>query len=306
MMKSNLTFILVYLVVIGCSTPQKTDVIKYDEIIHKAKLEFESKEYQKSLENYELAFSIIPYKEKNDYFFAAAAAFHIKDNEKAVNFIISSIKKMNVYENDLLHFQGFQLFMNNDFFTDIKYTFPNLIKEIEFINKNQNIEKEIDSLITLDHKVRKNDVGIKELKRVDSVNINRVIQITKEHGWHPKMWLILWHQRGNYGEDNYVWNYFRPFINEQIKEGNIKKSFWSRYEDEKSMRESGKQIYGMYSGQSEQFPIEDVKDLDIRRETMGLPPLWYTYLMLKSTLAKEYKNTTTTNRYRNNYERIKL
>ncbi len=77
------------------------------------------------------------------------------------------------------------------------------------------------------------------MKKVDSLNVERLIQITKEHGWQGRAWLILWHQRGNYGEDNYVWNYFQPLINKEIEEGKISRSFWSPFEQFKEMMKNG-------------------------------------------------------------------
>jgi len=79
-----------------------------------------------------------------------------------------------------------------------------------------------------------------ELMRiVDSLNIERLMEITKEHGWQERAWIILWHQRGNHDEDNYIWNYFRPLINKEIEEGKISRSFWSAFDQFKQMMKSG-------------------------------------------------------------------
>ena len=68
------------------------------------------------------------------------------------------------------------------------------------------------------------------MRKVDSLNIDRLMDITKEHGWQERAWIILWHQRGNHDEDNYVWNYFRPLINKEIEEGKISRIFWSAFD----------------------------------------------------------------------------
>lgn len=78
------------------------------------------------------------------------------------------------------------------------------------------------------------------MKKVDSLNIDRLMEITKEHGWQERAWLILWHQRGNHDEDNYVWNYFRPLINKEIEKGKISRSFWFAFDQFKEMMNSGK------------------------------------------------------------------
>jgi hypothetical protein len=43
--------------------------------------------------------------------------------------------------------------------------------------------------------------------------------------------IILWHQRGNYEQDHYVWNYFRPLINKEIEAGKISRNFWIPFEN---------------------------------------------------------------------------
>lgn len=78
------------------------------------------------------------------------------------------------------------------------------------------------------------------MKKVDSLNVDRLMEITKKHGWQERAWLILWHQRGNHDEDNYVWNYFRPLINKEIEEGKLSRSFWYAFDQFKEMMDSGK------------------------------------------------------------------
>ncbi|QJP35401.1 hypothetical protein F0365_13835 [Nonlabens sp. Ci31] len=77
------------------------------------------------------------------------------------------------------------------------------------------------------------------MRKVDSLNIERLMEIIKEHGWQERAWIILWHQRGNHDEDNYVWNYFRPLINKEIEEGKLSRSFWSAFDQFKEMMNSG-------------------------------------------------------------------
>jgi hypothetical protein len=69
------------------------------------------------------------------------------------------------------------------------------------------------------------------IKNVDKLNIERLMEITKKYGWQERAWLILWHQRGNHDEDNYVWNFFRPIINKEIEEGKLSRSFWKPFDN---------------------------------------------------------------------------
>ena len=95
----------------------------------------------------------------------------------------------------------------------------------------------------------------KLMRKIDSLNIDRLMEITKEYGWQERAWLILWHQRGNHDEDNYVWNYFRPLINKEIEEGKISRSFWQPFDQEK---ERMNEI--MKSGNKKTIIIENKKE----------------------------------------------
>jgi hypothetical protein len=77
------------------------------------------------------------------------------------------------------------------------------------------------------------------MKRVDSLNVARLIEITEKHGWQQRAWIILWHQRGTYGENNYVWNYFKPLIDKEIEEGKLSRNFWSPFDQHKEMMKTG-------------------------------------------------------------------
>lgn len=77
------------------------------------------------------------------------------------------------------------------------------------------------------------------ITRVDSLNVARLMEITEKHGWQERAWIILWHQRGTYGEDNYIWNFFKPLINKEIEEGKLSRNFWGSFEQFKSMMENG-------------------------------------------------------------------
>ena len=77
------------------------------------------------------------------------------------------------------------------------------------------------------------------MRKVDSLNVDRLMEITNEYGWQEKAWLILWHQRGTYGEDNYVWNYFKPLIDKEIDEGKISRNFWAPFDQFNKMMKTG-------------------------------------------------------------------
>ncbi len=158
------------------------------------------------------------------------------------------------------------------------------------MNKSNNryINDEINKLRASDQKVRRN--GDKALMHyTDSININKLMDITKKYGWKKRGWIILWHQRGTYEDNNYVWKYFKPYINEQIRKGKIRKYFWAIFEEEQSIIKEKKQIYGFYFNQYKTFPMKDVESVDERRKKLGMPPLWYLNEVYDAELPAGYK-----------------
>lgn len=102
----------------------------------------------------------------------------------------------------------------------------------------------------------------------DFRNISDLIEYAKKYGYQKGMYLLLWHQRGNYGENNFIWEFFKPFLNEEIKKGNITRSFWCAFDDFLSYKNTGEQIYGEY-----EFGEVDKTTVNIRRKEVNLPPL---------------------------------
>lgn len=111
------------------------------------------------------------------------------------------------------------------------------------------------------------DYQRKVMRHTDSLNIVKLIEITKEYGWQSQAHLLLWHQRGDYGEKNWVWNYFKPAIDAEIKAGKISPSFWAIFEDFKSIRKTGKSIYGYHPGKVDSAKVNE------NRKKIGLPLL---------------------------------
>ncbi|MBW1295394.1 hypothetical protein [Aquimarina litoralis] len=107
----------------------------------------------------------------------------------------------------------------------------------------------------------------KVMQHADSLNIARLIDITKEFGWQKEAHLLLWHQRGTYGEKNWVWSFFKPYIDKEIATGKITPFFWALFEDIDSIFKTGKSIYGYHPGKV------DPKTVNIKRRSIGLPEL---------------------------------
>jgi len=284
----RITLLLLSLILLGCSD-NKTDFEKYNELEQKAMLEFKDKKYEKALSNFEKAIDLKPKEDVSIYFYASASALNAGKNKKAEELLIASIHNTNASKDYFLNFNEFDNFRNKKLFTEIENDYENHISQFYENLKHPKIYREVDSLMELDQEIRKKNIDREEMARIDSLNITRLIKITKEYGWQKKGWLVLWHQRGTYGQDNYVWNFFKPYIDEQIAKGNVEKSFWTMFEEEKSIIINKEQIYGLYSNQLNQFPIKDIANVDKRRTENGLPPLWYMEKVYGVELPIEYK-----------------
>lgn len=301
-------FLVFILITIGCSTQKrnteiktknKSDFEKYDELIWSGMLNFKDKNYQNSLSNFQDAFKIKPNESTSHYFYASAAALNLKKNEIAKELIITSIQKTNASERYFDNFDAFNSFRKNNLFSEIKSDYTKYKTDYTNNQKNPEIYKEIELLIERDQKVRTDGSSVQEMQRVDSLNIKRLIEINKEHGWHDKQWILLWHHRGIHREDNYIWNYFRPLINKKIDSGKLRKSYWAAFDDEKSMlRGKGLQIYGTYRNNYDQFPIENIHKVDSLRKTVGLPPLAYLKKVYGVELPKGYSKKTPLSMYK--------
>lgn len=280
--------ILTFLV-LGCSSKmQNKDFKKYDTHVWSAMIQYKEKDYQKSLDNFKKAFKIIPDENVSDYFYAAAAALHLEKYDTAKELIIQSIVETKTSKDYFLSFEEFDPFRSNELFSDVENKYDKFIAEFYEQLEHPDIYREIDSLVEVDQKNRKQPIDWEVTNKNDSLNIKRLIEITKEYGWQKKGWIILWHQRGTYGESNYVWDFFKPYIDQQIKNGKMRKTIWARYEDDKSTTQNQRQIFGFYWFQFDQYPVINVDNLDKRRTEYDLPPFWYLNKVYDIPLPKGY------------------
>jgi hypothetical protein len=295
-MKIILPFLLFFIV--GCSNNEKenetevktkSDLEKYDKLVWSGMLYFKDQKYENSLSNFQDAFRIKSNENVSDYFYASTAALNINKDKIAKDLIVTAIQKINASENYFDRFDEFNPYKGKELFTDIKINYSKY--KSDFFNnlKYPEIYKEIELLVEKDQKVRTDGSSGQEMRKVDSLNIKRLIEINKEYGWFDKQWLLLWHHRGIHRDDNYVWNYFRPLIKEKIEKGELRKSYWARFDDEKSMLDGNDfQIYETYWNNYDQFPIENINKVDSLRSSVGLPPLAYMEKVYDVELPEDY------------------
>lgn len=291
---SVLIFFLVYAFAPKPQQNKKTDFEKYNKLVWNAMLQYKEAKYEKALTNFQKAFEIIADENVSDYFYAAASAFHLHKPNVAKELIIQSIEQMNTSKDYFLSYEEFNPFRNTQVFTDIEQNYDEHISNFYANLEYPEIYKEVDSLTEVDQKYRQRPIDWEITSKHDSLNIIRLIEITKKYGWYDKGWIILWHQRQTYGESNYVWDFFKPYIDKGIDNGEIRKRFWTNFEDHENMfYGDGTQIFGTYVYNFDDYPVKNVKQVDKKRDSVGLPPLWYLNKVYDRPIPKGYKKTTT-------------
>ncbi|TQI71135.1 hypothetical protein JM79_2061 [Gramella sp. Hel_I_59] len=269
----RITYFFIAFLIISCST-QKKGFVEYDDLLYKGLIEYKDQEYKSALDHLEQAIDILPKEDEKSYFYAAAAAFHLNQDKKAKNILRSALENTYVNQDYFNNFKEFVPFKNKTIFNELDENFSKHTQTFYANLEHPEIFKELDSLLDADQKVRTDGSSTEKMVKTDSTNIVRLIEITKKYGWQDKGQLLLWHQRGTYKEQNWVWNYFKPFINKEIEKGKIRKSFWVQYEEFENVINEKYQLYGMYPHNYDMFPLKDPKNVDKRRDSLGLQPLW--------------------------------
>ena len=153
--------------------------------------------------------------------------------------------------------------------------YSELVKKKFSKMKNPEAYVEVEKMIVLDQFNRMNEgllldenISVDKLQNItDSVLSKQCVELVKKHGWFIEMGLIMWHNRDTYKQDNDFWNFMLPYINNQIKLGNLPHSFFATYEDHKSLRETGYTIYGT-------LPTKvNAETVNLKRAEIFLPAL---------------------------------
>lgn len=276
--------------ILGCSNESSTLCVfdKYDKFQRTAMLKYTEGNYEEAVEYFESAFNVKNDENENDYVYAAAAALRIEEYSKAKEFIKDAIVIKNANQSYFENFEGFDSFRNLDELKQINKNYESYQNKYLKSQPIPELNNKMDILIEHDQSVRTNSSSTEEMMKQDSLNVKRLIEITKEYGWQDKSWLILWHQRGTFTENSYPQTYFRPLIDSLIDICEIRPDYWTRYEDENLMFSEGVQKYGTYWNNYEDFPLIDVETIDEVRNEVGLPPLWYMNKVYNANLPNGY------------------
>ena len=262
---------------------QLTKYDKYDLHINQANFLKNEKRFREAITEYEKGLnSLDKHLTSTPFFDLAACAIQMQDYDLAEKYISFGITKGGAPLFYLKNYKGFdENFKESSQWKNVFNHYNELRKEYFSTIQNIDIYIEIEKMVEADQVARSyfgdtpldkteiskcKDSFDSVMMDVDDKNIKRLIEICKEYGWQSRAWLLLWHQRGTYKENNFVWNFFIPLINKEIEAGNLYRSFWADFEDHKSLRENGYTLYGELPGKV------DVK-VNERRKLVNLPPL---------------------------------
>lgn len=280
----NITIVSIIILVLFCypSFAQIKGIDQYENQIHTARNFMIEQKYNEAIKEYELGISAIDkHNTSTPFFEAAACALQIKNEDLAAHYIREGIRKGGAPLFYLNAYEGFtQVFKQTGLWKEIIKSYPQLRKEyFAFYVADMDLYLLLEQMIVEDQLIRTmsntetvvNDEKLSaffasEMLRIDDKNIQKLMKITRDHGWQHEAWILLWHQRGTYKEKNEVWEFFIPLIDKEIAEGTIEKSFWCIFEDSKALRENNHTLYGMLPGKVDNRVNE-------RRKLVNLPPL---------------------------------
>lgn len=274
-MRATLLLILLALVASCTDAPQKKDFQTYDQHVWQGLLDFHRGNYPSALDRFETAISIIGDDSAEPYLYGAVAAMHGQNFEKADSLIRTSIVLTNTDRRKFEEFEPLSPFWGHQVLDQILLDYNQLTQRYEENIPNRELKRELDSLIYIDKLVFQGYFDRELTHRVDSTNMVRMMEITGKIGWQDNLVPVLWNRRGNYGSEDWVWDFFKPAIDKAIADGQIRPVVWAQFEDERKVRTYSSQRYGMYPVLYDRFPLEEPERIDEIRDSIGLPPLWY-------------------------------
>lgn len=292
--------IILLLILLVFPLASAQNVFKSQKQIYLAEYYAHQKEDQKALDHYLEAFKINSKTPNSDaYLEAAAIAFKLKNNKTAKELLSQSITKQLAPLDFIKNFKSLIPYKDSKEMKEVLAQYDDLENQYYRELKNPTAYMEIQNLIATDQLIRKEDKVFGKLaKKTDSTNITKLIELTKKYGWEDRAWVLLWHHRGYTDEEKFVWDFFKPYLENEIKKDNINKDFFVDFEEfENSMKDfrnktNSGSIYTLNTlgNINNYISFFDIKNLDKRRKSVGLPPLYFEYFLNNnSELPKGYE-----------------
>jgi hypothetical protein len=144
------------------------------------------------------------------------------------------------------------------------------------------IKNQLNAILDRDQKTRTGGDSATFMHFIDSTNLVLVDSLISRYGWMGRSFVG---DRGNSAlffvvqhADLETQLKYVPLLEQSVKEGESRPSNLALMQDRILMRQGKKQIYGSQvvfnaSGGQEFYPIEDEKNVNVRRAKMGMQPL---------------------------------
>ena len=144
------------------------------------------------------------------------------------------------------------------------------------------IVKQLEIILDRDQKTRKGIDSVAFLQMIDSINLVQIEALIAQYGWmgrsfvgdkgNSALFLVIQHS------DLETQLKYIPLLEKSVKIGESRPSNLALMQDRILMRQGKKQIYGSQvvfnnTGGQEFYPIEDEKNVNIRRAELGMMPL---------------------------------
>jgi hypothetical protein len=146
----------------------------------------------------------------------------------------------------------------------------------------RSIKQELIAIHERDQKTRAHGDSAEFMHYIDSCNLARVETLVHDYGWMGKsmiggycnytLWLVVQHAELPIQEK------YLPMLEESVADSESRGSELAMLQDRVLMRQGKKQLYGSQvvmnkSGGQEFYPIEDEKNVNARRKSVGLQPM---------------------------------
>lgn len=272
---------------------------QYYHLLAQARSLYNDKEYLRSAQKYSQLFNT--YKSNltaNDYY-DAACCYSLSGMPDSAILYLSITVNQKKYDN-LSHVQS-----DSDLISlhDVK-GWNKIIEKVNYNKQqaekgyNRPIVSVLDSIYNFDQRGRKvaDDIGKRngvrsaEMKKYlhdlglqDSINLIKVTSIIDKNGWlgpdkvgeqgNTTLFLVIQHADKNIHEK------YLPIMRQAVRNGYAKAEHLALLEDRTALEEGKGQIYGSQiirdqkTGKPAIAPIVDEKNVDVRRESVGLGPI---------------------------------
>jgi hypothetical protein len=301
----NILFLFCFQFLFSQNISPEEKFTAYQNYINLAKFEFYKRDYKKSGILFKKAFSFHSADDSYDLLDAAASALYNGENNLAEKYIAESITDHRAPLEFIMGYEKLKNHKNSSFLKELPDQYDAYFNAFYAKRKNLQSYLDADLLMEKDQMIRNLITDLdnsaeetqatkkliyKELDRVDEKNAQELIELTKKYGYQDRAWILLWHHRDELNDEKSTfWEFFKPIINQEIKNGKLYKSFFTLFEDDNYMTFHHKQKYGIFPQMYLENPIADIKNVDKLREEAGLPPLSFDIIVNGYPQPEGYK-----------------